>query len=991
MENLYKSLYESLDDDNNFDLTNIFEKMSGNVDITAQSRYYNIEEYTSTTLPYCNNYTNIIHLNIRSLPKNFDSFKAMLNCLPKEPDVIPLTETWLSDTTKHLYCMEGYSAFHLVRDNREHGGISVFVRNGMQTHVVNEYCFINEFIELYTLKVKIDSVEYVIATVYRPHSKHIAVNVFTDVLINILSADVFRCNKTILLGDFNINLLEHLHHLPTNNFINAMQAMNYFPHISRPTRFPDNPELSNPSLLDHVWTNFSPPSLSGILYFSISDHLPVFINLTKQSSLNNKHMITFRDFSKYNNDKFTHELHLINWEHLYHMTNANESFNYFIDTIVKLYNKCYPIKTKFVTYKRLQNPWLTRGLMNSIKHKFILFKQSKLGIITHETFKLYRNTLTQAIRLAKRNYYTNFFSEFKNNTKKIWQTINHLKGNTHKSTTINSLKVGNTTLYKPSDIAEAFSNHFSNIAPHLDNQLPKTNTNPNSYLDGDYPQSMVVPLLTTQDLSNIIKKLKNKNSHINEIAVSVIKRNFKLFSPPLTFLFNLSAESGAFPNKLKTAVVTPIYKSGPKDDIKNYRPISQLSVFSKIFESAMKIYLVHYLESKRILNNSQYGFRPKCSTFHALNVFSNDIFTSIDNKLSVLSIFVDFSKAFDTVNHNILLDKMYHYGIRGPIHSWFKDYLSDRQQQICFNGEMSSFKTVTLGVPQGSVLGPILFTIYINDIPNIFINSKTILFADDMTIYLIDPSPEQLVMSANQELTQLYQWCLSNRLTINLDKTHFMLFTSKRHLNIPQLTINGISIGRTNSIKFLGVTYDETMTFKNHINNVTLRLSRHTALLYQLKDHMPQNVLKCIYYAHIYPLITYCNLIWCTSYPTYLIPIKMQLKKIVRIISNSSYFEHTDPLFKELNILKLEDITKFYVAQYMFTHRNQLQNLLPTHDHRTRNRGNLLHPAHRLTKFRHSLSYLGPVIWNSIPSHVQNAPSMTMFKKNLKIHILNSY
>lgn len=265
--------------------------------------------------------------------------------------------------------------------------------NYIYTDILHEYCLINDDIELYTLKVTIDRLEYVIAILYKSHSKHIAVNDFTDILTNTLSTDVFRCNKTIILGDFNINLLEHSPHLHLI-FINAMQAMNYFPHISRPTRFPDNPQLSKPSLLDHVWTNFLPPSLPGILYDNISDHLPVFINVIKQSVFNRKYKITFRDFSNYNHDKFTHELHQVNWEDLYHMTSTNESFSYFINTIVKLYNKCYPVKTEFVTYKRLQKPWLTRGLMNSVKHKLVLFKQSKLGIMFHDTNKIYRNNLT---------------------------------------------------------------------------------------------------------------------------------------------------------------------------------------------------------------------------------------------------------------------------------------------------------------------------------------------------------------------------------------------------------------------------------------------------------------------------------------------------------------------------------------------------------------------------------------------------------------------
>ena len=207
---------------------------------------------TSSTDPLANNYINIIHINIRSLQKNFDLLKSMLNCLPKQPDIIAITETWLRDSTKHMYTMDGYTAFHLVRTNREHGGISVFVKDEIHANILDQYYFVNEHIELHSLKITVNAQEYVIATIYRPHSKHIAVPDFTNLFIEILSNDIFRCHKTILLGDFNINLLEHSDHLPTNIFLNAMQALNYFPHISRPTRFPDSPQLGQPSLLDQI-------------------------------------------------------------------------------------------------------------------------------------------------------------------------------------------------------------------------------------------------------------------------------------------------------------------------------------------------------------------------------------------------------------------------------------------------------------------------------------------------------------------------------------------------------------------------------------------------------------------------------------------------------------------------------------------------------------------------------------------------------------------
>ena len=996
MENLYKSLYDDIiNDDNtnahNFDL-DIVNKISGQSDISSLSRYYSIEEYSAVAEPMGNNkYINISHINIRSIQKKLETLKSLLNCLPKPPDILAVTETWLKESNKHLYSLDGYVSHHLVRLNREQGGISVFIKNDFTTELLNQYCYINDDIEIFTFKLKTSNLTYTISVIYRPNSKHEKVNEFTSAINEILTNATFRSNKSILLGDFNINLLEHATHPPTNLFLNAFQALNYFPHISRPTRFPDNPDLGQPSLIDHIWTNFTPSSSSGIIHCGLSDHLLIFINLTQQFIPYTKHKISFRIHNTANHNSFTNELALVDWENLLCLPSTNDNFEVFLNIINRLYNKCYPLKTKFISTKRLQNPWITNGILNSIKHKCNLFKMHKLGTISHNYYKRYRNNLTQVIRLAKSNHYRQIFCNFRNNTKKIWQTINEIRNNKHVKNNVSTLQHNNLTLDNPSDIAEAFNNYFCNIAPELNSKLPKTNRNPVHYLKGNFPNSMLFPIITTQDTKDAIKTLKNKNSGINEVTVSVLKLNLDLVAQPLTILFNQSIATGTFPAKLKKAKVTPILKSGSNNDPKNFRPISNLVVFSKIFELLMKKHLMHYLENKNILNPTQFGFRRNHNTFQALNLFSSNIYSALDDSLSVLSIFIDFAKAFDTVNHKILLDKMYHYGIRGPIHSWFRDYLTDRNQITVFKGESSSSSSITLGVPQGSVLGPILFLIYINDISDIFTKSKTILFADDMTLYLNGPSPEQLIATANQELQQLHQWCLCNRLTINTDKTYYMLFTNKKTHNLPDLKINDCIIAKTNHLKFLGVTFDESMNFKFHINNLTLRISRHIALLYQIKDLMPPDVLKCIYYAHIYPLLTYCNPIWCTTYPTHLIPLQLQLKRIVRIITNSDFLAHSHPLFKQTQILKLDDVSKIAIATFMYVNKSNSLNLLPTHNYPTRHRDHLRPPTHRLTKFRHSVAFLGPVIWNTVPLHIQNSLSLNIFKNRLKTHILSTY
>ncbi len=995
MENLYASLYDDIITDNsenpNDTSLDIIRTVNGHTDLTSISNYYSIEEYnqqTQTTSNIPKSSLSILHLNIRSLQKNYDNLTSFLNCLSIQPHVIALTETWLKDTNQHHYHLDGYSTYHSLRMNKEHGGVSLLINSDIHSEPIHQHTFVNETMEICSVQLNLRT-NLIISVIYRPHSKHVAVEEFSLALNDILTQNTFTKNNTILLGDLNINLLEHTSHQPTNNFLNTMQALNYFPHISRPTRFPDNPTLGQPSLLDHIWTNYTPLSISGIIHHPISDHLPIFLNISLMSDLSTKHKITFRISNAHNHNLFTSDLASISWNDILTSNNIDENFETFNRTLHNLYDIHFPKVTKFVSSKRLSNPWLTPNILASIKHKSNLFKMYKLGTIDHNTYTQYRNRVTRIIRTAKTNYYMNIFNSFRHNTKKIWQTINELSGKHLPKTNISNIRLNNTTHNNPQQIAEVLNEHFSEVAAKLNNNLPPANRSASDLLRGNYPNSMSIPPVSPQDIINIIKKLKNKMSNVVEIPISLLKRNCTLIAYPISLLFNQSLNSGIFPATLKNANITPIHKSGPTNDPNNYRPISTLSAFSKIFESLMKNGLLSYLQKYKILSDSQYGFRPGLNTYHALNKFSSHIYSSLDNKLSVLSIFVDFSKAFDTVNHNILLKKLHHYGIRGPIHSWFKTYLTDRSQYTLLEGYKSSVRKITTGVPQGSVLGPMLFLIYINDVVQTFDHADTILFADDMTLYFTGHTNDTLFHSANADLNKLNEWCLSNRLTINSDKTYFMLFSNKNDNNLPELIIRNSQIARTSKLKFLGVTYDENLTFKFHTTNISQKLSRCTAMLYKIRDFMPTEILRTMYYAHIYPHLQYCNPIWANTQATHLNCINLIHKKIIRIITKSSYLEHTAPLFKGMKILKLEDITKLSIATSMY--KKQINVSLPPHEYTTRQRQRLCLPTHRLSIFCRSTSYLGPSIWNSLPSQYKNVHSIHKFKSKLKSHFLDAY
>ena len=382
--------------------------------------------------------------------------------------------------------------------------------------------------------------------------------------------------------------------------------------------------------------------------------------------------------------------------------------------------------------------------------------------------------------------------------------------------------------------------------------------------------------------------------------------------------------------------------------------------------------------------------------YDALEEFSTFIYKNLDERKKVLAIFLDFKNAFDSVPHNILLQKLEHYGIRGKILQWFQSYLEGRTQKTKYGNQISQILPITTGLPQGSVLGPILFNIYINDLVHVSEALNTTCFCDDSLLFASSENLNNLVLLFNNELHKIYEWTIANKLCLNTDKTVAMAFSNQKIHFLPPIFIrNNLTydmIKRVDVVKYLGVYYDEQLKFKRHITHLCNKLSILAGIFSKLRYVLPFSILKKIYNAHVTSLLNYNIPIWCCNYQTNINPILLLQKRIVRYVTKSDFLAHSEPLFKKCNTLKICDINKLYLGTRYFKNPDKYTApLVVNHPHNTRHQ-NILRPAMcSTTLMRNSFLFHGPATFNEIPGIIKQSITIKSFKYKYKKHLLSSY
>ena len=416
----------------------------------------------------------------------------------------------------------------------------------------------------------------------------------------------------------------------------------------------------------------------------------------------------------------------------------------------------------------------------------------------------------------------------------------------------------------------------------------------------------------------------------------------------------------------------------------------------RFFEKAIAKRLTGFLESFNLLSNNQFGFRKNRSTETAILKFTNEVYKNLESKNHVIGVFLDLSKAFDSIDHKILLEKLEHIGVRGLPLKLFASYLSCRKQAVFCNNDTSKLDIIGKGVPQGSILGPILFLIYINDICNASDKLSYVLFADDTNLLLSDNDLNSLKLKLNQELDKVFQWVTTNKLTVNIKKTNFILFQNRSvDTNIGSISYGGCELNRVKYTKFLGVYIDENLNWKQHIQSVCSNLSRTCGILYRIRHKLTPETLRSLYYSLCYPYLIYCLSIWGCTWPTLVKEVYIAQKKVIRTITFKGKYDSTDQLFKNLNVLKFDLLNQYFIMLTIYKNINDsnIENIIFTifhHSQGTRgNHRNLRCPQARTTLYKFSVHCIGPKVWNTLPEDIKMCSKVNTFKIKLKQYLYN--
>ena len=930
----------------------------------------------------------LMSFNIATLPGKFDEFRHFVQST--QTDIIALNETRLdSSIPDYSKDIEGYA---LLRNDRKRdgGGVAMYLkRSSGFTFKIRKDLMPNE-LEIIVVEVKISKAKpMIVVSWYRPPDSEMKIFEHLESILDQIDCE----NKDlILMGDVNCDLLTETPHCYTIKMNEIARNYHLVQLIKEATRVTE----TSRTLIDHIYTSRADNiSKSGVLKTGVSDHYMVYAVLGKENKKTQyRHRYSVnRRYKNFNVEMFKTDLRNKDWSNIERHLNVDDAVTEFESEILEAANRHAPLRRKRVRHKN-PSPWLTDDIFNAMRKRDQLQKQASEFSSPQlwAEYRYLRNKVNTMIKQSKKTYLTDAVKT--KNSKTVWSNIRHIVPSKNKNVDINCIKTDTSEHSNPVEIANVMNEYFAKVGPSIADKIPVVDAGVNipntdnqknvfnfQYVDNEY---VLKELLSLPD---------NKATGVDDIPSKLLKLCAEEIVSPLTYIINLSLSTGIFPNNWKKARICPVFKGGEDTEPCNYRPISILPVLSKIMERVVFNQLYPFLDSQSLLHDNQSGFRPKFSTSSALLNITEDWIHAIDKGEFVGIVMLDLQKAFDTVNHSILIHKLQEYGLNINVINWFQSYLKDRNHVTTINGMKSNVQNSTCGIPQGSILGPLLFIMYINDLPKHVSNVQISMYADDTAIFYTSKDVNDIVDKINDDMKNVDNWLSRNKLSLNIQKTNFMIIgTPQKLASITNqqldIKIRGISIQRVSSCKHLGIIIDESLLWGNHVEHVTKKVLTGLYFLKRSNNILPKNIQSMLYKTIIAPHFDYCNVVWGRCNKFLCNKLQVLQNRAAKIITGTRRYDSSSQALSDLNWKNLDEKLYYNEAVTMFKIVNRdaphyLNNRFVRKETRynMRNSGDL-HLVKPNTEYKkRSLSYRGAKLWNSLDANVKSVSNLKDFKQ----------
>jgi exonuclease III len=934
---------------------------------------------------------NISHINCRSLFPKLEEISYIIYCA--KVDILCLTETWLDESIcDNDIMIDGYTLFRKDREGRG-GGVAIYVRNDV--NFIDKSVTLKNDIEAVLIEVvtKTNDPNILLSCLYRPPNS--STEIF-DNIVDYIEALFSQGKEVVLLGDLNYDykfdetLSDNPIHLMENLF--GMKQI-----IQSPTRV----TTTSSTLIDIILTSCPERhAYTGVQDISLSDHFMTYTILDISHKKREHREVCYRNYTKFDDEKCKNEFTDLfsKVDHIFldkldteiNETDIDECWEIWKCNFLQISDKHAPFTIKRM--KNRSNPWITHDIIKLIYQREYFHKKALKSNDEKEKneywseYKKIRNLVTKTIRNAKFDFYNNITNTCHNKPRKLWSYIRQAIPKESKSN-VNNIS------------ADTFNDFFSTIGNKVASNCERNTDQYKCRLQNSIHEFKFEKIPTESVKKCLLRLPSESKNDVLGFDSKLLQFSTDITAPSLTALINASMQIGYIPTDWKLARVTPAYKGkGEFNNENNYRPLSVIAHVAKVIESCVHRQLVEYLYKHSFISIDQFAYLKNRSTHLCLHRLLDDILENINNKEITAMCFIDIRKCFDTINQEILLHKLSKYGVLNSELKWFHSYLDQRSQVVTHNGMISEKRAVNIGVPQGTILGPILFLLYVNDLSNVVNNAQINIFADDVVVYTSHSDFNILKSNLQNTMDDVFSWYMTHKLCLSVEKCTTMVIQNNTFIpNQLNIRLGNTLLEQVKSMKYLGTIIDEDLKWSEHLNAVARKININNSRLRRVQSTLPLDLKLKIHNALNVPIIDYASTVW-GGFSAHINKVISRLEHMsARAISNNYDFYNVrgEHLMADLNMKSFEYRHRYHKSLLMFKAIHGLvpdflsnyilfsyevsQRNLRSFDNMT-----LYKPKPNCEKFKKSLMYSGPEVWNTLPLTLKEQTSVMSFKKMYK-------